>query len=917
VAPTYEKHMLVAASSPDALPFQPGYVLATRYRLVNLLGRGRGGEVWRADDLVLLTPVALKVVRPTSDRDRLRILADIRSARQLTHPAICRVFDVGETQGWIYYSMEFVAGEDLGTLSRRAGRLPSEKVLEIGLQLCGALDVAHGQRLLHRDLRPASVLVDDDGSIRITDFGFAGLEHEPAVADAASPYLAPEQRDGGMATVRSDIFAVSVILYELLVGERPFKAWPPRRNEPRKPSSMVPDVDPALERAILDGLTISSRHRPASAAVMAERLAPPSSTRPSRVPAWLPVVALAVAIGGLVVWLASILPTPMQPLDERDMIVLADVQNSTGEPVFDGALKVALAVAFEQSPFLKVFPDARVRETLGLMQQPTDSRITRALARDIARREQIDAVVAGSIGLLGSRYVLALEVISASTGDIMAREQIEVAAKEDVLRALGDATSRLREKLGESLGSVARFDAPLARATTPSLEALHAYSQALDQGRIIPRVEAIPHLLRAIELDPEFAMAHALLSGVYKDTGRPSDAPVHARQAFALRERVSERERYFISWRYYLDATQAWDQALDLARSWTRTYPREAFAFNSLGLASAVFGRHADAIAAYREAIRLDFGFVPPHGNLARALIATNRLADVKALLAEAEQRGIEFVSLRRMAYTVAFMEGDDAAMQRELALVRTTPDAVLASLWEARAALFAGRFQAAHDHFRTGVSDAERRALGELAAQWTAEDAEGHALAGQCAEARRQAGAALQLNRDNVTFERAARAHALCGDAEPAAGLLLELARAYPEATLVGRVHGPVTEAMLALQRREARRALELLEPVRQYEHAPSAEFWPAYLRGQAHLAAGEPLQATAQFQSILDHRGESPTSPLYALAQRGVGRAAMMAGDTAAARRAYDAFFVTWKDADSGLPALREARGEYARLK
>ena len=290
------------------------------------------------------------------------------------------------------------------------------------------------------------------------------------------------------------------------------------------------------------------------------------------------------------------LAAPAVPaLTGQDTIVLADFLNTTGEPVFDGALKVALAVALEQSPFLKVFSDDRVRETLRLMQRPPDTPVTRAVAREVAQREQLKALIAGSIGNLGSHYVLALEAVNAATGDVMAREQVEVSAKEQVLTSLGATASRLRGKLGESLASIQKFDVPLPRATTPSLEALHAYSLALDEGRFTPRAEAIPHLKRAIEIDPTFAMAHAVLSAVYYNTGHSALAPAFSARAFELRNRVSERERFFISWRYYLDAIQAWDQALALAESWTASYPREAFAFNSLGLASAAFGQHERA----------------------------------------------------------------------------------------------------------------------------------------------------------------------------------------------------------------------------------------------------------------------------------------------------------------------------------
>ena len=431
------------------------------------------------------------------------------------------------------------------------------------------------------------------------------------------------------------------------------------QRQPPKPSALVSDVDPALERAIVKAISHDPRNRPASVLDLSRLMSSPETRRSS-----------VVDVGGRLrsprrSWPLAVFFTPRAggTLTEQDTIILADFQNTTGEPVFDGALKVALAVALEQSPFLKVYPDDRVRETLRLMQRPTDERLTREIAREIARREQLKALVAGSIASLGTHYVLALEAIDAESGEVLAREQVEVPAKEQVLGLLGSTTSKLREKLGESLSLIQRFDAPLAQATTGSLDALHAYSLALDQGRMNPRLEALPHLQRAIELDPNFAMALALLSGVYANNGRSAEAPAYSKKAFDLRDRVSERERFFISWRYYIDAEQAWDKALDLGLSWTKTYPREAFAFNSLGIASAAFGQHEQAIAAFQEAMRLDSKFAPPRTNLAGSLIALNRYDQANALVREAIDRGGESPGIQRTAYRLAFLRNDAQAL--------------------------------------------------------------------------------------------------------------------------------------------------------------------------------------------------------------------------------------------------------------
>jgi Tfp pilus assembly protein PilF len=892
--------MSLLESGTDTGPFRPGYVFASRYRMVNRIGRGDRGEVWRADDLVLQTPVALKLIVPTSRRSRERLLSEVRLARQITHPAVCRIFDVGETENRVFYSMELVHGEDLATLLRRTGRLPSEKVLDIGRQLCGGLATAHSHGVLHRDLKPANVLVDEDGSVRMIDIGF-GIAQDDT---------------GDRPVIGTPDYLAPVVLYELLVGVRPFSPQSSRSARPPRPSTLVPDVDPQLERVIVQALAADPRDRPASADAMAAILRGGNPvrdrlwTRP-----WLAGAALAAMVGILAVLSALLLPRGARALTDQDTIVLADFMNTTGEPVFDGTLKVALAVALEQSPFLKVFPDDRVLETLRLMQR-ADERVTRSTAREIARREQLKALVAGSIASLGSHYVLALEAINAETGDVMAREQVEAPSKEQVLTSLGSATSRLREKLGESLASIEKFDVPLPRATTASLAALHAYSLALDQGRVVPRVEAIPHLKRAIELDPDFAMAQALLSGVYANTGQTAEAPAFSRRAFELRDRVSERERFFISWRYYIDAAQAWDKALELGVSWTRTYPREAFAFNSLGLASAAFGQHDRAIAAFREAVRIDPKFVPPHRNLTGSLIALNRFEEAQSLLRQAAAAGIESTGLREMAYLLAFLLNKSPASARELNPAGGAQEAMWSSHSEARISAFSGRLRAAHELFQRSVQVAVREDFHELGARWTLEDAESHATAGQCGEARREITAGLELGRDNFTLERASRTLALCDAASEASSLSAELANRFPNATLTARIQLPAIAAALAIRRAEPARALELLDSVKPYDHAPAAEFWPAYLRGLAYLQSKDGRSAVVQFQSILDHRGEAPTSPLYPLAHLGLARAAVLEGDVDQARKAYDGFFSLWNGADSSLQPLQQARAEYARL-
>ena len=923
----YDEESTNEAEPAAGAGFVPGAVVADRYRMVARIGQGGMGDVWRADDLVLDTAIALKVFLARGVDARERLLNEVRLARKITHPSICRVFDVGEADGLVFFTMELVRGEDLAALLRHVGRLPSDKVIDIARQLCAGVAAAHAQGVLHRDLKPANVLIDDDGLARITDFGIAitTTDTRGHALTGTPAYMAPEQRQPGMAvSERTDVYSLGLVLYELIVGHEAFKRSA-TLDEPLRPSAIVANVDPALERVIMRALCHDPQLRWASVDEMAAALPPAKTLRTAASPAaafeprhrrmWLAGLGIAALVAILAYGSAFVRTPNARTLTEQDVVLLADFENATGDPVFDGALKVALAVALEQSPFLKVFPEEQARQTLRLMQRQPDERLTRAIARDIAQRERLKALLAGSIASLGQSYVVTLEAINAETGDVMAQEQAQASTKEQVLSSMGTAAARLRRKLGESLASVQKFDVPLPRATTTSLDALNAYSLALYNGREVPRLEAIPHLKRAIELDPTFAMAYALLSEMYANTGQQALAPEVARKAFELRDKVSDREQFFISWRYYRDALQAWDKALELARAWTATYPREAFPFNSLGNALIRFGQFDHAIPALREAIRLDPQFIPAYSNLAASLLALNRLPEARDILRQAADRHLEFGGARRLSFLMAFVEGDAQTMERELAASVGVRATNAAFGWQAHALAFGGHVNDAHDQYRRGVDRSGAGNFKEVAAQLSIEDAEMHATVGQCDKAKAEIQAGLALSRDTGALDRASRALALCGVAE-AMALSAEVQKRLPEAILVARVSAPVTAAMLALSRGEPKRAIELLEPVRSYDLAPAAELWPIYIRGQAHLQVKDGAAARKEFQTILDHRGQIPVSLLYPLAHLGAARAATLMGELAAARASYDRLLELWKSADPALAPLNDARRERAAL-
>jgi tetratricopeptide (TPR) repeat protein/predicted Ser/Thr protein kinase len=924
--------MPTGSDQAEPRTFAPGFVFGMRYRMVTRLGKGGMGDVWRADDLMLETPVALKLIRSTSQAGRERLLQEVRLARRVTHPAVVRVFDVGEADDEVFFSMELVEGQDLATLLKHAGRLASGRVVEIARQLCAGLHAAHSEGVLHRDLKPANILVDHHGRVRITDFGIAVPTGSAGTAPTAGTplYMAPEQRmPGGKISPQTDLYALGVVLYEMATGQHPTRvSHSGAAIVP--PSELAPGIDPALENVILRALSPQPHERPASAAafaallpsgeqevhalrgVVAEAAAQPFWTR-----AWWAAVAavlvLLVALGAL---LAPLGQRAGAPLTNLDTIVLADFVNTTNEPLFDGALKVALAVALEQSPFLKVFPDDRMQETLRLMERPPNQPITREVAREVALRERLKATISGSIASLGRNYVLALVAVNAQSGDVMAREQVEAGSKEEVLTALGKAASALRERLGESLGTLREFDVPLPRATTPSLEALHAYALAMDRGNVSIAVSAIPHLQRAIELDPNFAMAQAALSGVYANTSQTALAPVYSKRAFELRDRVSERERYFISWRYYRDALQDWARALELARAWTMAYPREAYAFNALGLAAELHGLRAEAEVALRKAMEFDPSFLPPKGNLAENLLRQNKLDDAMQVVTESIAAGVDYQALYRVGYFVSLLRGDPAGTASYLASARKTRDVLDVANWEARTTSFYGRLTEGHDGVRAAIQQALQLDFKEWAARYSTEDAEIHALIGRCTEARRLARAALDWSRDSATLDINARALGWCGDAQ-ALELTKELAQRFPNASLRLHVSAPIAAAAYMIRAGNLDEAVSQLERVKPYEDATMAKLWPAFLRGHVYMARKDPVRAAAAFQHVIDRRSESPDSLLFPMSLLGRARAASAAGDAATARQYYERLFELWRNADKNLEPLVEARREAARLR
>ena len=959
-----------AETEPPAAPARVG-----GYQILSLLGRGGMGEVHLALDARLGRKVALKLLPAgfTADAGRVRRFEqEARSASALNHPNILTIYEIGEAPaedgGTHYIAAEYVEGE---TLRRRMAGAPDKKMepaeaLDVATQMAAALAAAHEAGIVHRDIKPENVMLRPDGLVKVLDFGLAklaepsvahldgqvptvtGISTEPGVVMGTPSYMSPEQARGEKVDARADLFSLGVVLYEMVAGRAPFAGRTSGeviaailRDEPPPLALVAPDAPPELERVIgkalrkdraeryqdtkdlladLKGLRhrgepetrvgeTSSGVQPGGGDTRRRGIRPEGGTPRAarRRPAIFAAAALAIA--ALAGWFYL---SPGPALTEKDTILLADFENRTGDEIFDVALKQGLAIQLQQSPFLSLFPETRVRQTLREMNRPPDARVTAQTAREICERHGLKALIAGSIAPLGSHYAITLEAINGQNGESLAQEQAEAEGKEQVLRALSQAATRLRGKLGESLGSIRQFDKPLEQATTSKLEAFKAWSLGIEHsygGRVM---EAIPLYRRAVELDPDFAQAYGVLSAVYWSTGRPGLAAEFAEKGYALKDRVNEYERLRITNFYHGFATGNLDKRIEVLKLLTQIYPRAANAGTHTDLSHtyAATGQYDEAVAEAREAMSINPNFYPPHRTLGWALLRLNRFAEARDSLTQSQEQKLDGPYSHVILYQIAFIEGDTAKMQAQDSWARGRPDEYLAFDWQIGGAAYAGRWRQAQALSRRAIElAAARDETQESAAQYAAEQALRGAAFGDCRRAGADAAHGLKLVRGRASLPRAALALALCGEADQAKHLADELIKLYPEDTIINGLWLPTIRAAAELRRGDAARAVEQLRTASRYEAA--AEFWPQYLRGLALLKLGRGAEAGAEFRKILDHRGQGPLSVIYPLAHLGAARAAALGGDAAGSRRAYRDFLGAWKDADPDLPPMIEARG------
>ena len=632
------------------------------------------------------------------------------------------------------------------------------------------------------------------------------------------------------------------------------------------------------------------------------------------------VIVLAAAIGGTFLFRSgSAAPaSKAAPLTEKDTVVLADFTNTTGDPVFDDALKQALGVQLGQSPFINILSDRRVEETLHLMGRPSNERITRDVARELCIRTGSKAIILGSISNLGGQYVIGIDTVGCSSGDMLAQEQEEAASKQDVLKALGKAVASLRAKLGESLATVQKFDVPV-EATTPSLEALKAYSMGITTGRTKGDAEAIPFMKRAIELDPNFAMAYVGLAVEYSNLGRASLAADNAKKAYDLRDRVSERERYRISAFYFQYVTGEVEKATEAYELWAKSYPRDMVPHVNLGVIYSALGQYDKAIAETEIQQRLEPSIVG-YGNLAGDYVNVNRLKDARQTLQEAQQKNFDGLTIRADLYSLAFLSGDSAEMERQVAWGAGRPgeeDQMLNI--DADTQAYYGHLEKARDLARRASDSAVRSDAKETGAQWLAFQGLREAELGNVAPARQAVTRALALAPGRDVKVLSALVLARTGEASQSRTLLESLEKSEPSNSYLKVYWFPVIEASIDMAQQAPDRAIVALEPSLPYELGgppPGTTMYPAYIRGLAYLAQKNGPLAAAEFQKFLDHSGVVQNFLLGSLARLQLARAYAISGDTAKAKASYKDFLTLWKDADPDIPILKEAKAEYAKL-
>ena len=898
------------------------------YKIVSPLGAGGMGEVWLAEDARLKRQIALKLLSAVQNKDFLvRFEQEAHAVSALNHPNIITIFDIGQTENYQFIATEYINGKTLRRLIKE-GSLKIADAVEIAIQICSALVAAHSAGIVHRDIKPENIMMRGDGIVKILDFGLARFSlrntsnpdakyiTKPGMIMGTIAYMSPEQARALPIEESTDIFSLGIVLYEMLSGKLPFEGVNEietlaaiLEREPQKLSDAIPDtlkeiirktlIKSPFERPTAEEILKDLRHikrqiehsdeiihqyatdnlhelqtvqmplatGESSLAATANRRAATSAktlVRAARPKIFAAALVLLVAVFGLGFYSYRMKSAAPAVLGDADKLLIADFQNKTGDEEFDNILRQPLAVGLAQSPFFSLVSDGQIRQTLKQMEKPPNEILTAEIAGEIARRRGVKAFLTGAIENYGVRYLVTLEAFNSETGASVAREQIESANKETVIDSLNEATNEMREKLGESLASIKQYDAPLKTSTTNSLDALRAYSLATKSLSDGKTDEGITFLKQAADIDPNFAGAYASLAGAYNNKGQMSLAAEYAAKAFALRDRMTAREKQKITGFYYVFVTGELDKDIENLEAAKKIYPRDNVYPLNLGASYNELGKFAKAEENARQAVALDPTLFYAISNLGQYLTKQSRFDEAKTVYTDAANRNFDNTQINEGLFRIALAENDENAMNAQLKILEDKDKTQWLKL-RANQIFFTGKINEYEKTIAQAVA-ADEKEMPDAAADTAVQTATRFAALGDCDKAESWANRALKLDRGQQILTDATLAFAVCGNAQTEADIA-ELKQRFPKNTVVNSIWLPIIRA--ALETNSAPdRALESLEINRQFEGA--ANFWDNYLRGKIYLKLNQTDQAETEFQKIVNNRGWAVSSPLYILANR-----------------------------------------------